>query len=342
MELKNFKMNTNIKKLTNSHLLKSGKAVILASTMALANPQMVSANVDSENIFRDEDAITMNLVNQGYDEETAEFTTEYDKMMEQRTEARLTESQELADYFAQSADGERLENIQKAIEIADKLEELAPDALEYLSTSKDEVLALDIPALYDEMQVAIINEDEEKFKKEHISDLAALNAYNYFSTGTISETLTTRLYSPIIDYVASEGRDLYSIDGIGLNEEDSTIVIIITTDLGSETITFDGSLAKDISDVFKKSYDYYCNGLEVVSDNTYEPKEEDTFIYNGVDVTTGNSAWLVLNDANVKETLTDGLSLIETLNNQDAYELDNTIEEGMVISLNNPLSKKLS
>lgn len=333
MKLENLKLNPAISKLTGSHLFKQGKAVLLASTIAITTPQVASANVDSENIFRDKDAITMVLLDKGYTEESDEFATEYDKLLSKRKEQRLSEEEEIAEFFDQDADNERLSEINEAIEIADKLEELAPNAFEYLSTSKEEVLSLDIPALYDEMQVATINNDEETFKNEHLSDLAALNAYTYLSTGTIKTTLTNQLSAMIIDYVASQGKTLTSIDATKIDPDNGTITIEYTTDYGNESTTFDGKVAEKFITSYQQLSDYYKTGLEVISSDSHETQPEDTFLYNGVDISTGTSAWLALSDYEVKKALTDGLSLIDTLSNSENYNLEGSMEDGNSISI---------
>ena len=60
---------------------------------------------------------------------------------------------------------------------------------------------------------------------------------------------------------------------------------------------------------------------------------EDTFLYNGVDISTGTSAWLALSDYEVKKALTDGLSLIDTLSNSENYNLEGSMEDGNSISI---------
>ncbi len=238
------------------------------------------------------------------------------QVQEDRTEIKLNDGIEIAEYF----DGYdyygcttvSLEDIEKAIVMSDVLNVANNGNLENINTTRNEVMGLNIYDLYNEYQA-----DSNRFAYAHQQDRSAMDAYLTFGSNTVVTHIKDELSNLIASLINEQGQQVTMYPLIIINDNEVSCIVGING--VTQKIVLHGEKIDEIQ--------YQCNGLTrhyniaMCSINGVSPNYEDTFAYNGVRKTTGESVWLSLENQGLKEELRVALASARELENREALEL---------------------
>ena len=237
------------------------------------------------------------------------------QVAEDRSYIKAQDGIEIADYF----DGYdnygcaivTLEDIEKAIQMSDILNATMGDELDDINTTRNEVLGLDIYGLYNEYQ-----HNSNRFARRHQDDRSAIDAYLTFSTHTVTTHVKDQLANIIASLIKVQGQNLTVYPYVTINSNEVSCVV------GINGVTKKIVLHGDKIDELRNQ----CNSLEyhynmaLCSINGSSPYYEDTFAYNGVRSTTGESVWLSMGNQGLKDELRTAIASARELDTREALE----------------------
>ena len=285
--------------------LKKGIASIALATSLIFTgvPTVASAAVNPENIVKDEHYI------------------------EDRNDIRYNEMQTINEFFTIDV---KVETIEKAIVLSDVINSYYPGPNMYSNTTCEEVLTIDIDAIYEEYLLAEENGTVELFAAKHLMDMAAIDAYT---------TLGCRVVNNEIDKVITESvGSIYHDLGISCIPKtyigNNGIFVLLQTETGYIKVNLEGEYIDNlsrISNVLERKYRnaiYDIGGLttkqERVIDANRTFPDFNAFSYNGVDTVTGKSAWLSAGDDDRKDMMQFAIATTKEIATGENIELQFT------------------
>lgn len=307
MGIKNLSLNSGLKKNKKWNIIKTtGAAFVLASM--LATP--VYAYVPQSEFIGEAEYCNTHNVNRSTTKEVEAQTIE--NLFNNWTERTVTISE-----------------IEKAITLSNTLNNYYPGPTELSNTDVDEIVSVDINGLYKEYTRAVKRNREAKFCQNHIGDLAAIDAFTLFSCRTVTNELKTSIANRIASIVASEGYKVTVWPSVEINATEA--YVIIGTNCGYIRYNLQGPIideAKNIVSYLESQYTTAINNARGTS-----TLHDNAFVVNGVDPRYNTTVYLTFGDSDRKDTLTNGISIVNKLNTFEALEFSRT---GNTISITEP------
>jgi len=238
------------------------------------------------------------------------------QVQEDRTDIKTNDGVEIAEYF----DGYdyygcatvSLEDIEKAIIMSDVLNAANNGNLEDINTTRNEVMGLNIYDLYNEYQA-----DSNRFAYAHQQERSAMDAYLTFSSKTVVTHIQDELSNLVASLITEQGQQVTMYPIVIINNNEVSCIVGINGN--TQKIVLHGEKVNELQ--------YQCNGLmrhyniALCSINGISQNYEDTFAYNGVRKSTGESVWLSLENQGIKEELRTAIASARELETREALEL---------------------
>ncbi len=307
MGIKNISLSSGLKKNKKWNIIKTtGVAFVLASM--LATPAY--AHVPQNDFIGEEEYCDTYNVNRRVTKEAEAQTIE--NLFNNCTERIVTISE-----------------IEKAITLSNALNTYYPGPTELSNTDVDEIVSVDINALYNEYTRAVKRNREAKFCQNHIGDLAAIDAFTLFSCRTVTNELKSAITNRIASIVASEGYKITAWPAVEINATEA--YVIIGTNYGYIRYNLQGPIideAKNVISYLEAQYTTAINNARGTS-----TLHDNAFVVNGVNPYYNTTVYLTFGDSDRKDTLTNGISIIDKLNTFEALEFSRT---GNTISITEP------
>ncbi len=213
-----------------------------------------------------------------------------------------------------------MEEIERAIRLSKALNEYLYDPLKFTNARSSEVINLDINAIYDyyvRAYEAGTDQDLEYFFKNTLPEKPAIDAYITFVSGTLSNNLKKELCTRVSEVISSEGRTITTAPRIIINDKE--IYCLVEVDGHLEKLCFVGDGIQEIKDICQSLDQTYNLAINNISGASLE--HDNTFMYNGIDSITNESAWLSLPEDAKRDKLEEGIALYRTLQIHTNYEL---------------------
>ncbi len=258
--------------------------VALTASLALANPTAAMAYVEPQNIIGEEQTV------------------------EDRTDIKFHDAEEINDFFiGTDYFGNRFvtrEEIAKAIAISDQLNFYNNyEVNQYSNTCKNEVFSLNINDMFDEY-LADEGYGFQVFSERNIGQKPAIDAYLNFSCGSIVRDIKTDIENAINNALFNAGLEVTNSPRIRVKGD--KVYAFARVNGFVQMIELQGedlNEALDYLRILDNRYQVCLNNIAGKS-NEYP----NTFAYNGIDITTGESTWLALGDEELKDTLSSALA----------------------------------
>ncbi len=243
------------------------------------------------------------------------------QVQEDRTQIKLEEAYEIHENFTsfdKYGNPElEMDDVRKAIELSDVLNDYYFDPLYYTNTSAKEVLEVDIDGIYDKYTSATYYGKETDFIVSNLTNKPAIDAYITFSCGTVSSCIKQEISKRVYEVLASTEDEITTYPTVAINN--GRLYIVVGVNNEPKVIELVGEEAKKIVTICNSlDYHYY---MAINSISGQSERYESSFAYNGIDSNTNESAWLSLPDDTKKANLTTGLVTYETLQTKEAYAL---------------------
>lgn len=298
MGIKNFALNSGLKKNKKWNIIKTtGAALIIAGMLA----EPVYAYVPQSDFIGEEEYCDTYKVN--------------------RTETKKTEAQTIENLFNNCTDRTiTMKEVEKAITLSDVLNTYYPGPTELSNTDVDEIVNIDINDLYRQYTRAVRRGKEANFCAAHIGELASIDAFTLFACRTVTNELKTSIANRIASIVASEGYTITTSPTVEINENEAYVVI--GTSRGYIIYNLQGKVideAKTIVTYLESQYRTAinnANGTSTLADNAFR--------VNGVNPRYNTTVYLTFGDSDRKDMLTNGIGLISKVKTPEALEFSRT------------------
>lgn len=213
-----------------------------------------------------------------------------------------------------------MEEIEKAIRLSDALNAYLYDPLKFTNARSSEVINLDINEIYDyyvRAYQAGTKQDEEYFYKNTLPYKPAIDAYITFVCGTVSNNIKGNISYRLCEVIDSEGRKVTSSPKIIVNNHEIYALVEVEGCLEKYCLVGDGS--EEVRKTCLSLDNIYNMAINSISGASQE--HDNTFMYNGIDSITNESAWLSLPDEEKKSKLEESIAIYRNLLVQENYEL---------------------
>ncbi|MDE5888821.1 MAG: hypothetical protein K2H20_02250, partial [Bacilli bacterium] len=234
-----------------------------------------------------------------------------------RDETKLIEAQTIENLFNNCTERTiTLDEIKKAITLSDVLNTYYPGPTELSNTDVDEIVSVDINGLYKDYTRALKRNNEAKFCQNHIGDLAAIDAFTLFSCRTVTNELKSSIATRISSIVTSEGYQVTVWPSVEINANEA--YVIIGTNNGYFRYNLEGPVIDEVKSVIAYLESQYTSAINIAkgTSNTYE----NAFVVNGVNPKTNTTVYLTFGDSDRKDTIVNGISLINKVRTFEALE----------------------
>ncbi len=291
MKIKNLSLEQGLKKNKKWNVIRSTGAALIIAGM-LSTP--VYACVPQENIKGD-----------------LEYNVD-------RSAIKLSEANTLDNLFNNCTERQiSLEEIKKAIILSDALNEYYPGPTELSNTDLDEIVGLDINELYREYNRALKRGRENNFCKEHIKELAAIDAFTLFSCRTVSNNLKNTIENRLAEIISSEGIIITVWPNVTINEFET--FAIVGTNRGYIRYNLEGPVIDRVRNAYLFLNSQYNTAISNI--NGTSPYFDNAFVYNGVNSKTGMSVYLSFGDSERKDNLSEAMTLSDIISNPESIEI---------------------
>ena len=245
------------------------------------------------------------------------------QVSEDRTSIKRQDAQDIFSYFygfdAYGNQTISIEEIEKAIELSDVLNDYFFDSVIYTNTTKNEVLSLDIDAMYEDYTEATqdYRYNDVEFCEANLENKPAIDAYITFACGTISNNLKSIIANKVNSVIATEGFKMTSNPKVlTMNNK---LYVVLEIEGQAQVFEVTGTISNEIVSL--------CNTLDnhsqIALNNIggYSNEYENTFAYNGIDKYTNESVWLSFPDTEKQQEITKGIEYYKNILNDEEYNL---------------------
>ena len=304
MKLKNFDLYLEHFKPSMKKITKAVPAVALAATMAFT-PITAHAAVPNSEILGDL------------------------QVQEDRTDIKREDAHQMAEYFdgydEYGCTTVTLEDLSKAIEMSDVLNATMPPEWDNVNTTRNEVLNLNVYDLYEEFQ-----NTGNWFAQNHQGDRSAIDGYLTFGTHTASSYIKEQLARLIASLIAEQGLEITNYPVIMVTENQVSCVVGINGCVQKYNLY--GEKMEDVKRLCTRLDYHYDTAMASIdgSSSFYE----NTFAYNGVRSTNGESVWLSLGNDEIKNELREAIGFARMLDRRESLEF--TTDDPQAYSLLSP------
>ena len=258
--------------------------VALTASLALANPTAAMAYVEPQNIIGEEQTV------------------------EDRTDIKRNDAEEINEFFTGTDyNGVRFvtrEEVAKAIAISDQLNYYNNyEVNQYSNTCKSEIFCLDINSMFDEY-LADNQYGFQVFSGRNIDKKPAIDAFLNFSCGSVSRDLKTDIENAITNALFDAGLEVTSAPRIRIKGD--KVYAFARVNGFVQMIELQGENINEALDYLRILDSRYQSCLNNIAG--YSNEYPNSFAYNGIDLTTGESTWLALGDDELKDTLSNALA----------------------------------
>lgn len=244
------------------------------------------------------------------------------QVTEDRTNIKRDDAQDIYKHFygfdKNGVQTITMDDVSKAIELSNMLNDYYFDLVEYTNTTKEEVIDLDVDLLYEQYLIDTQGErfSNEGFCKNHLEYKPAIDAFITFSCGTVSNNLKASVADSINAVITTEGFKMTQKPKVLVRN--NTLYVILEVEGQTQIVELVGELAADIVRICSSLDNHYYTALENIGG--YSNEYEDSFAYNGIDSETNESVWLSYPDEGKQIVLQEGMSIYSELMSLDGIE----------------------
>lgn len=227
------------------------------------------------------------------------------------------------------------ESVVKACELSDVLNAYKLDFLLYTNTKASEVEKIDINALYDEYSAihaleGDVTQPTTEFCERNMVNKPAIDAYVTFGSQKVAESIKNGLAGRVCAGLEEAGKTVTFGPFVCTNETE--IYALAEVDGQLQRINLVGEECENLKQMCCTLDNTYTKAISNIKGQSEE--FENSFAYNGVEKTTGESAWLSLPDDTKKELIKQGAAISKKLTTGEEYAVTVTPAE-----INSPLSE---
>jgi hypothetical protein len=238
------------------------------------------------------------------------------QVQEDRTDIKREDAYQMAEYF----DGYdnygcvtiSLEDLEKAIEMSDLLNATMPPEWDNVNTTRNEILNLDVYSLYTEYQY-----NPDYFARAHQGERSAIDGYLTFGTHTVASLIKEELAHLITSLLHEQGYQVTNYPVVMVTENEVSCVVGINGCV--QKFILHGEKIEDVKRLCT-GLDYHYNTAMASIDGS-SPYYENTFAYNGVRSTNGESVWLSLGNSEIKGEIREAIALIRVIEDRRTLEM---------------------
>lgn len=209
------------------------------------------------------------------------------------------------------------DDVRKAIELSDILNSYFYDPVAFTNTTANEIVSLDVNQLYAEYTAAKDSKVEQNvldFCANNLPNKPAIDAFVTFGAGNVAADLKACVANKVFDQLLSNGANVTFGPIVIANNEEFYCLVEVNGTL--KKIYLQGETCDNIRNICV----YLENTYNLAINNIAGSEEHDlSFMYNGIDIATGESAWLALPDDDKKDLIRAGLNLVTELNVAENY-----------------------
>lgn len=243
---------------------------------------------------------------------------------EDRTKIKTEETQQIIKkFYGFDKNGYQtitMDEIEKAIRLSNALNGYFFDTIKFTNARSSEVIDLNINDIYDyyvEAYEAGTKQDMEYFYKNTLPYKPAIDAYITFACGTVSNNIKKTMASRLTEVISSEGHKVTATPVIVANSQE--LYALIEVDGQLQKIVLQGDGCEEVLSTCTRLDGIYNCALANISGNS--ESHDNSFMYNGIDTITDESAWLSLPDEEKQATLANGIAVYNNLLVHENYEL---------------------
>lgn len=259
-----------------------------------------------------------------YADVPAAYIIGYLQTEEDRTKVKTEEAQQIIKkFYGFDQNGYQtitMEEIEKAIRLSNALNGYFFDAVKFTNARSSEVINLDVNEIYDyyvEAYEAGTDQDMEYFYKNMLPYKPAIDAYITFASGTVSNNIKRVMANRITEVISSEGHTVTTAPVIIAGDQELYALVEVDGQLQKITLRGDGS-EEVLSTCTTLDGIYNC---AIANISGVAEEHDNSFMYNGIDTITDESAWLSLPDEEKQATIANGIAVYNNLLVQENYEL---------------------
>lgn len=205
-----------------------------------------------------------------------------------------------------------LDSLCQAMEMSDALNLYNAGNLELINTTRDEVLGLNVPGLYQEFQA-----NPYGFAATHQEDRAAMDAYITFGTRTVETAMRDEIASRVYGYLIAQGKNVTVYPYVTITKGEVSCMYEVNGQ--AEKIVLYGDRIEDIKSQYLNLDQHYNMALHSI--NGTSDDYENQFAYNGVRKGTGESVWLSIGSDDLKGELREAIEFTRGLQNAQSYDI---------------------
>lgn len=212
-----------------------------------------------------------------------------------------------------------LEDVEKAVELSDALNSFFFDPIAYTNTKASEVVSLDINGLHTAYKAAKDSKDEANianFCNSNLTNKPAIDAFVTFGSGNVAENIKFGVANKVCEILINKGYNITFGPIVIANETELYCLAEINGEL--KRIQLQGETCDNIRNTCFYLENTYNLAISTISGSE---GHDLSFMYNGIEVTTNESAWLSLPDDDKKDMVKAGLKLCKTLTEPETYTL---------------------
>lgn len=293
MKIKNLQLWDNLRN-SGKKVLVRGLPIAMAGVISISMlaPTTAYAYVEGENIVRDEDYHTMY----------------------RRQEIRDNDVEVIDRMFTEDV---TIEEVLAAIEVSDAINSHYPGPNKYINTNLEEVTSLDVLDLKEDLNYAQVRNRERSYCKSLREEMAAVDAYTLFGNRTVTSTIEKLVCAKVTQL----------FQGYGMNVKNCRLFIgedyafaLVSNDKEVCKVNLTGEFFEQLKSLYLTMNGKYM--MAVKDMKGIETETENSFCYNGVNVTDGQSAWLSIGDDVRKEILREGITYLSLLEEDESIGYD--------------------
>ncbi len=210
------------------------------------------------------------------------------------------------------------ESVVKACELSDVLNNYKLDFLLYTNTKASEVENLNVDALYEEYSAISTLGDPTQlvaFCERNLVNKPAIDAYVTFGGQKVAEGIKNSLAGRLCAGLEAEGHMITFGPFVCANETE--IYALAEIDGQLQKISLVGEDCENLRQMCNTLDSSYTKAINSISGQSDE--FENCFVYNGVEKTTGESAWFSLPDDDKKALIRQGADISTKLTMGEEY-----------------------
>lgn len=222
------------------------------------------------------------------------------------------------------------DDVRKAIELSDLLNGFFYDSVLFTNTKASEIVNLNVNKLYASYEAAKESNVEQNvldFCASNLVNKPAIDAFVTFGAGNVAADLKACIANKLCDSIVAKGNTVTFGPIIIANEKEFYALTVVNGQL--KKIYLQGETWDNVRNIcvyLENTYNYAINNI---AGNSTE--HDLSFMYNGVECMTNESAWLALPDDDKKDLVRAGLNLCADLSVAENYTVTTTGTTSKVI-----------